>query len=750
MSNLDISMVLRLVDRMSAPMRAAARPLQAMGDDVNRLQAQMAAVGQQRAAAEQVQELGTKAGIADDQMANLRRETERLSDEERELARRLATTTDELVRRGTLPSNGATRAVALGGAIGAAGAGMHAQGAGMIAGAQSGAMGVAIAGFGAARFMTAAIGFDTAMRRVGAVSRATEGELAALTAEARRLGAETPWAASQAAEGMQFLAMAGFDVNQTIDAMPGMLNLASAAAIDLGTTSDITSNILSGFGLEAAEMGRLGDVMTNTFTSSNTTLTSLGSTMSHVAPVAVAAAMPLELVAAMAGKLGDAGIQGERGGTALRAIISRLAAPSGEAAAALEALNIQTADADGNLRDLPTILAEMEGAMQDMGTAARTDIMATVFGLEAQAAASILLGQSASGELQNYNQTLTETGSAARVAAEMTAGIQGDLNRLKSVIEATAISIGTVLLPPLSELVKSLMPIIDSLRQWAERNPELVMTLAKLAAGLLAAKAAVVVLGFTFGWILGPVGRLLQGVGWVIRMMGSTGLGRVIFALVRGPFRVLFGALRMLTLFMLANPIVAAITAIATIGYLIYKNWDQIVAYFEDKIETIRAAFDEGLLQGVLAVIAEFNPFQMMADALDALIEQVTGISIQDLLGEVNWNAVFGDPIGHLQNIVAGIRGVFDFLDDAPASGGSRARAGLPPVGPQAVLAGRPAGTTAAAPASSEASTFNIYQQPGEDAEALARRVDEINRTSGGSRGRRGSRSLHDGGAYAD
>jgi phage-related tail protein len=133
-----------------------------------------------------------------------------------------------------------------------------------------------------------AMEFEQSMAKVGAVARASGEELTRLTATARQLGATTNWTASQVAEGMQFLAMAGFNTEQTIAAMPGMLSLASAGAIDLGAAADIASNILTGFNMRAEEMGRLGDVMTNTFTTSNTNLQMLGESMKYVAPVAAA------------------------------------------------------------------------------------------------------------------------------------------------------------------------------------------------------------------------------------------------------------------------------------------------------------------------------------------------------------------------------------------------------------------------------------------------------------------------------
>lgn len=190
--------------------------------------------------------------------------------------------------------------------------------------------------------ITTGMDFSSQMSRVAAVSNASQEEREALEAQARLLGKTTVWSGSQVGQGMEYLSMAGFKTKDILAAMPGMLNLASAGGIDLGRASDISSNILTGFGFESREMGRVGDVLTNAFTSSNTTLESLGNTMNNAAPVAKSLGASLEETAAMAGKLGDAGIQGEMAGTTLRAVMLRLSAPSTKAAEALKDLGIKT------------------------------------------------------------------------------------------------------------------------------------------------------------------------------------------------------------------------------------------------------------------------------------------------------------------------------------------------------------------------------------------------------------------------
>lgn len=389
------------------------------------------------------------------------------------------------------------------------------------------ALAVAGVGYAAYAALRPAMEFEAQMSRVGAVARASAEDQQRLTATARELGRSTPFSARQAAQGMEFLAMAGFNVNQTIAAMPGLLNLASAAGSDLGRTSDIASNILSGFELQASETGQVADVLVNTFTSSNTTLEMLGSTMSYVAPQAVAMGVGLEQVAAMAGQLGNTGIQGERAGTALRAMLSRLVAPSSEAAAALAELNVQVSDEHGNLRDVPTILAEMDRAMRGLGEADRLAVMNTIYGTEAASAALYLTTQAGSGALQTYAAQLEETGTAARVAGQMNDNAQGALRRLSSAAEGARIALGNRMLPVLADLAERLIPIISGAEQWIEAHQGLVSTGVKVAAALLAINAASLVLRGGFWLLFGWIGRARIALGLLMRFGGNFLVGFV-------------------------------------------------------------------------------------------------------------------------------------------------------------------------------------------------------------------------------
>ncbi|SNS44272.1 phage tail tape measure protein [Antarctobacter heliothermus] len=449
------------------------------------------------------------------------------------------------------------------------------------------AMGTVGMGFALFQAMRPAVRFEEAMAGVGAVSGASQEELERLTEEARRLGSTTPHAASAAADGMRFLAQAGFDVNETIEAMPGLLNLASAAQTSLADTSDITSNILSGFRMEADEMGRLGDVLTNTFTSSNVDLRMLGTTMEFVAPAAEAAGVSLEQTAAMAGLLGDAGIQGSKAGTGLRAVIDRLSSASGEGQAALEALGVQTSDANGNLRDMPTLLAEIDAAMADLGSAERAGMRSAIFGREASSAAEILLERAGAGRLDEYAESLHRAGTAAGIAAQMNDNAQGSLRRLASVAESASIAAGNALLPALTDVAEGIAPIVEMAAAWADANPELIAQIGTFTAGLLGLRVASLVLRYAALTTAVPVLRLIGAGGRLVAFLPV--LGRALLALLN-PFALVRGAMIALRVALLASGIGAIVAGIALAGLWIWNNWEGLLAFFQGFGVGLRAA----------------------------------------------------------------------------------------------------------------------------------------------------------------
>ncbi len=222
--------------------------------------------------------------------------------------------------------------------------------------------GVLSAGLGFA--VKRAADFESSMKRVKALSGATNEEFQSLSQTARELGASTVYSATQSSEAMQFLSMAGYRANEQIDAMPGLLDLAAASQEELGTTADIVSNIISGFNLQAKESSRIADVLTNQTTGLKRYSLEMGDAMKFAAPMSAALGIAIEETSAAIGVLGDAGIKGGMAGRNLNIIISRLTDPPKEAAKALEQLGVSVLDSAGEFRGLQTILSDVKGATE--------------------------------------------------------------------------------------------------------------------------------------------------------------------------------------------------------------------------------------------------------------------------------------------------------------------------------------------------------------------------------------------------
>ncbi|KKL57491.1 hypothetical protein LCGC14_2234860, partial [marine sediment metagenome] len=226
--------------------------------------------------------------------------------------------------------------------------------------------------------------FEAGMNQVKAVTGATGKDFDALRETAKELGATTKFSATEAAQGMAFLGQAGFDASEIVGAMPGLLSLAAAGNLELGLAADIASNVLSGFGENADQAGRAADILAKTAASSNTSVEQLGQALSVVAPVAKGVGLSMEETAALIGKLGDAGIQSEKAGVALRGMISSLLKPSNDAQKALAKLGVEIRNQDGSIRPLIDVVGDLGAAH-----ASATDFV-DIFGRRQQAAAAVL------------------------------------------------------------------------------------------------------------------------------------------------------------------------------------------------------------------------------------------------------------------------------------------------------------------------------------------------------------------------
>ncbi len=299
-----------------------------------------------------------------------------------------------------------------------------------------GAAAAAFIGFFASREVIRGISeFETSMSSVGAVTRASAADLAAMRDLARDMGATTEFSATQAANGLRFLGMAGFSATESINTLPNVLNLATASGLELAQAADTASNIMSAFSINALGSAKVSDVLAAASSRANTTVGQLGAAMSTVGPVAAALDISLSDTAAAIGVMSDAGIQGERAGTALRGVLASLTGPTDQARDALARYGLTAADVNPATDDLADIMDRLGSV--GLSTA---DAM-TIFGREAASGALVLAG--ASDRLREFSGELTQAdGEARRMADTMRDNLGGDIAGLVSAMSGLILTMG--------------------------------------------------------------------------------------------------------------------------------------------------------------------------------------------------------------------------------------------------------------------------------------------------------------------
>lgn len=356
--------------------------------------------------------------------------------------------------------------------------------------------------------------FGAAISKVEALSGETGGTLNKLRDQALEMGAKTRFTATQAAEGLGFMAMAGFNANQMMATLPTTLSLAVAAGTDLGRTSDIMTDIMGAFGKEASEATDVADVLTRAFTGSNTTLETLFETMKLAGPIATDFGVSLEQVSTMAAILGSAGLKGSLGGTALRAFFARITAPRGIGKKALDFLKISPADLEGNLRDPLEILKEILEKTKDLGNVKKGQVLSALFGPRAMTGVSNLMRAMEKGTLQTMIDKMRDVNKTTKsVASIMDKNARGATIRLQSAIDGLTIRIGNALAPAVGFLKEQLIDLINWMTRLTEQYPTLTSVVFTAAGGLAIFATAVSGILFALGALVASKAFIVLGAG---------------------------------------------------------------------------------------------------------------------------------------------------------------------------------------------------------------------------------------------
>lgn len=427
--------------------------------------------------------------------------------------------------------------------------------------------------------------FEAAMSKVGAICRADDNDLAALTKKARELGETTQFTATQSAEAMSYLGMAGWDTKKIIAGMPGLLSLAAAGGTDLARTADIVSDNLTAFGLAAEQSTHMADVYATVITNTNTNVEMLGDTMKYAAPVAHAFGASMEETAALAGLMANSGIKASQAGTSLRAGFLRLAGPpkmaskameelgmsmnditaeQKESAMALESLGIKLSDTNGP-RKMSAILTELREKTAKLGQEEKLAAMKSIFGQEAATGWLAVLN---SGD-KTFDELVTKLeksgGAADEIAKKMQNNAQGAMTRFNSAVESAQISIGQAFLPAMAAAAEAGATFFG----WFAGSE----TLTNVAIGIGVVGVA----------LTGFVAAVSAGAAVVNAYKTASIACNAVSKAFKACTILSTAAQWAMNAAMYACPIglfIAGVTAIIAVGYALYTNWDTIKQWF--------------------------------------------------------------------------------------------------------------------------------------------------------------------------
>ena len=426
--------------------------------------------------------------------------------------------------------------------------------------------------------VTTAANFESSMSQVQATMGITKDSMSKVNGQsvntmdtlsklAKKMGAETAFSASECAEALNYLALAGYDTEQMCNTLPTVLNLAAAGDIALADASDMVTDAMSALGMGVDEAETMVDQMAKTASTTNTSVAQLGEGILTIGATAKSIKGGTAELNTALGILANNGIKGAEGGTHLRNIILSLQNPTDKAAAQMEALGISVYDSEGNMRSMNDILGDLNKSMDGMTSAEKSNIIGTIFNKTDLSSVNALLANTGS-TWDSLQKSITESGGAAQQMADTQLdNLQGQITILKSALEGLAISFGELLMPAIKQIVGWVQKFVGWLNGLSEGTKKTIVTIALLAAAL--------------GPVLIVIGKVISAVGTIMTVVPK----------IAGVINTVKGAFAALNTTMLANPIVliiAAIAALVAAFIYLWNNCDGFRQFWIDLWENVK------------------------------------------------------------------------------------------------------------------------------------------------------------------
>lgn len=489
--------------------------------------------------------------------------------------------------------------------------------------------------------------FESAMSKVEAISGATEEQLGDLRDTAIEMGAKTKFSAKESADAFTYMAMAGWDAEQMIAGISGIMSLAAADGLDLATTSDIVTDALTAFGLQASDSAHFADVLAQASSSANTNVSMLGESFKYIAPVAGSLGMSVEDTALALGLMANSGIKGSQAGTALRASLTNLVKPTEAMEKKMTALGIEVTNSDGTMKSLREILEILRGSFSTLSEAEQANAAATIFGKEAMSAMLAIINASEQDFYKLSDAIDNASGRADAMAETMMDNLPGAIEELKGALESLMIKIGEALIPVIKEVTEFITKIVEKLNKLSDEEIQQIVKIAALVAAI--------------GPVITIVGKVITIIGTVLSVGAKVVSGiKILASFISG---VLIPAISTISAPVLV--VIGVITALVAIGVALYKNWEEISAFAKECWEAIKQA-----VASAVEAIANFfkdlmQVFKDIAQAIGDFIGKVVDLFKSMFNAIVEWGSrIIEKAVALGRSIYEGIAGALEKVAD--------------------------------------------------------------------------------------
>lgn len=536
----------------------------------------------------------------------------------------------------------------------------------------------AVTAMGGAAVKTAA-DFESSMSQVQATMGITKDSMSTLDGQsvntmdalsdlAKEMGAKTAFSASECAEALNYLALAGYDTQEMADTLPTVLNLAAAGGLDLASASDMVTDAMSALGMKTSDANKMVDQMAKTASSTNTSVGQLGEGILTIGATAKTVKGGTAELNTALGILANNGIKGAEGGTHLRNVILSLQNPTDGAAKTMEKLGVQTYDSEGNMRSLNDILGDLNKSMDGMTSAEKANIIATIFNKTDLASVNALLANT--GDTWTDLQIAIENsgGAAQQMADTQLDNLKGQLTILKSAVEGFAISIGDALMPMIKNIVAKIQSFVDWLNNLDEGTRQVIVKIGLFVAAL--------------GPFLVILGTVISKVGVAMQAFSKLGLKLTSLMSNAGGVSGIMGKVGA-AIGGISAPVVAVVAVIAVLAAAFVHLWrtnedfrNSIIAIWE-RIKSVFSGFAQGITDRLNALGFDFQNFKEVVSALwnglcnflapifEGVFTQIANI-LETVLGVITGilDVFIGMFTGNWSQAWEGVKGIFGSVWD--------------------------------------------------------------------------------------